>query len=136
MSDCIFCKIIVGEIPSHKVYEDDQVLAFLDIKPLNPGHTLVVPKHHAESVIDSAEEDMRSVMSVIKKIAPAILRATGASACNVSNNNGAAAGQIIFHTHFHVIPRHDGDGYAPWHRTEHSDSDAAQVAEKIRQELG
>ncbi len=136
MNDCIFCKIIVGEIPSHKVYEDDQVLAFLDIKPLNPGHTLVVPKRHTESILDCAEEDTLSVIRVIKKIAPAILRATGASACNVSNNNGAAAGQVVFHTHFHVIPRRDGDGYAPWHRTEHEGSDPAAVAEKIRQELG
>jgi histidine triad (HIT) family protein len=135
MHECIFCKIIAGDLPSHKIYEDDDVLAFLDVKPLNPGHTLVVPKCHAENVMDSSEEDILAVMRAIKKIAPALLRATGASACNVSTNHGAAAGQVVFHTHFHVIPRHDGDGYAPWRRNETMPYDPVAVAEKIRHAL-
>ena len=136
MSDCIFCKIVAGEIPSHKVYEDDHVFAFLDIKPLNPGHTLVVPKHHMENLLETSLEEARVLMDALKAIAPAVLRAVGASACNISTNNGRAAGQVVFHTHFHIIPRHEDDGYAPWHRNAEEASDPAQVAEKIRHEIG
>jgi histidine triad (HIT) family protein len=135
MPDCIFCKIIAGEIPSHKVYEDDRVLAFLDIRPLNPGHTLVVPKSHADTWLANGDEDAMATASVARKIAPAILRAVGADACNVTSNIGKAAGQVVFHTHFHIIPRHENDGYKSWHRIVDETSDPAVVAERIRVSL-
>lgn len=134
MPDCIFCKIIAGAIPAEKVYEDEHVLAFLDIKPINPGHTLVIPKRHAECLLGTTESEARAVMDAVKKIAPGILRAVGANAFNLSNNCGKAAGQIVLHTHFHLMPRFEGDGYKPWAR-EDGGKDLAAVAEKIRKEL-
>ncbi len=135
MTDCLFCKIIAGDIPSHRVYEDDRVVAFLDIRPLNQGHTLVVPKAHAADALASSDEDMVAVTRAVKKIAPIILRVTGAAGCNISNNNGAAAGQVVFHTHVHIIPRHENDGYAPWRRSDDAVSDPADVATRIREAL-
>lgn len=115
MSDCIFCKIVAGEIPSHKIYEDEQVLAFLDIHPINAGHTLVIPKAHHQDLLDTPSELLARLMRTIVKIAPAIIKAVSASAFNLGVNNGRAAGQIIFHTHFHIMPRFDSDGHKLWH---------------------
>lgn len=135
MSDCIFCKIIAGEIPSTKVYEDERVVAFLDIRPLNPGHTLVVPKTHSDNWLQDSDEDGLAVAAAAKKLAPAILHAVGAAACNVTTNVGPAAGQIVLHTHFHIIPRRESDGYKPWHRNVDESVTPAAIAEKIRAEL-
>jgi len=134
MPDCLFCKIIAGEIPSHKIYEDDRAVAFLDIRPINPGHTLIVPKAHAADLRESSVEDAAHAIEVVKKLAPAILAAVGADAFNFSANTGAAAGQVIFHTHFHVMPRFGGDGYKPWVR-EGEAGDLASVADRIRKNL-
>ena len=112
--DCIFCKIIKGEIPCSKVYEDDKVLCFLDIGPVKKGHTLVVPKKHSATLADDSAEDLAACMKAIKKIAPAIAQAAGADGFNVMNNSGAAAGQAVPHTHFHIIPRHSSDGLRHW----------------------
>ena len=111
MSDCLFCKIISGEIPSQKIYEDRSVLAFLDMNPCNPGHALVVPKRHCEKLLDASGEDLRSIISVIPRIAAAILKAFNYKAFNLGVNNGAIAGQVIPHLHFHIVPRKEGDGY-------------------------
>ena len=100
---CIFCKIITGEIPCTKVYEDDDVLAFLDAKPINPGHTLVVPKRHCENLLDCGEKELNAVMRAVQKISREKVK-NGAAGVKVVCNNGKAAGQIIFHLHFHVIP--------------------------------
>ena len=97
--DCVFCKIINGEIPCTKVYEDDETLAFLDIKPLAPGHTLVIPKKHCENIMDCPQDVLAAVMATAQRIAKKY------SAVNVINNSGAAAGQEVFHLHFHVIPK-------------------------------
>ncbi len=136
MSDCIFCKIIAGDIPTENVYEDDRVLAFLDHRPLNPGHTLVVPKAHSENWLADSDEDGLAAAAAAKKIAPAVLRAVGATACNVTTNVGPAAGQVVFHTHFHIIPRRESDGYKPWQRNIDESVTPGSVAEKIRAELG
>lgn len=133
MSECLFCKIAAGEIPCHKVYEDDSVLAFLDIKPLNPGHALIIPKHHATHLLETAEEDARALIGVAKKIAPAIVQSVGATGCNVNCNIGRSAGQLVFHTHVHVIPRYDDDGFKPWSREECFSDDLAEVAQRIRE---
>lgn len=115
MSDCIFCKIIAREIPSEIIFEDDQTLAFLNIHPVMPGHALIIPKHHSENFASTPAADVTAVMATAQKITPAILAAVGATDFNFSTNNGPAAGQVIFHTHFHLIPRQPKDGHEHWH---------------------
>ncbi|OGL60985.1 hypothetical protein A3H10_03335 [Candidatus Uhrbacteria bacterium RIFCSPLOWO2_12_FULL_46_10] len=132
MSDCIFCKIIAGEIPSEKVYEDEHVLAFLDIAPVNPGHTLVIPKTHSSDFLDTTESSLIVVVKVLPKIAKAIMWAVGADGFNIGVNNGAAAGQIVPHMHFHVIPRLSGDGYKSWGHRKYGEGEALKIAERIR----
>ncbi|MDD3386719.1 MAG: HIT family protein [Candidatus Pacebacteria bacterium] len=109
MEDCIFCKIISGEIPSYKIYEDDFVFAFLDINPTSLGHTLVVPKKHNKDVFDIEEEYLKRTILISKKIAKKMKEVLDCDGVNVYNNSGASAGQIIFHFHIHVIPRKNGD---------------------------
>jgi len=109
MEDCIFCKIISGEIPSYKIYEDDFVFAFLDINPTSLGHTLVVPKKHNKDVFDIEEEYLKRTILISKKIANKMKEVLDCDGVNVYNNSGASAGQIIFHFHIHVIPRKNGD---------------------------
>jgi histidine triad (HIT) family protein len=106
MSDTIFGKIIAGEIPCHKVYEDDRVLAFLDVNPLSTGHTLVIPKESAATLDQLSEESGAAIGRVLPRLCRAVMKATGAKACNVLQNNGAEANQAVFHVHFHIIPRY------------------------------
>ena len=105
MSETIFTRIIRGEIPSHRVYEDVMVFAFLDIAPLSPGHTLVVPKEPAATLDALSEESAAAIGRVLPRIARAVMAATGTRDYNVLQNNGAAAHQAVPHVHFHVIPR-------------------------------
>jgi histidine triad (HIT) family protein len=104
--DCVFCKIINGEIPSHKVFETEKVVAFLDANPVSKGHTLVVPKRHVETIHEA--EDMEYVWDALVKVSNAVKEAYEPAGINVNQNNGAIAGQEIFHLHFHVTPRYDG----------------------------
>ena len=111
MADTIFAKIIRGEIPCHRVYEDDQVLAFLDVNPISRGHTLVIPKEPAETVDKLSDDAAAAIGRVLPRIARAVLAATGATAFNVLQNNGPLAHQAVFHVHFHIIPKlEDGTG--------------------------
>ncbi|MSQ47608.1 MAG: HIT family protein [Deltaproteobacteria bacterium] len=111
MATTIFTKIIAGEIPCFRVYEDDKVLAFLDISPLSRGHTLVIPKEPAETLDQLSEESAAALGRVLPRLGRAILRATGATAFNILQNNGAIAHQVVMHVHFHVIPKYaDGAG--------------------------
>lgn len=105
MSDTIFTKILAGDIPCHKVYEDDKVLAFLDINPLSPGHTLVIPKEAAATLDVLSDESAAAIGRVLPRIARAVLAATGMEQFNVLQNNGANAHQAVFHVHFHIIPK-------------------------------
>ncbi|MCK3904785.1 HIT family protein [Streptococcus suis] len=107
MSDCIFCKIIAGEIPASKVYEDDQVLAFLDITQVTKGHTLVIPKKHYRNVLDMDAEAAGQLFTAVPAIARQLKEKLGASGLNIVNNNEEAAGQTVFHTHIHLLPRFD-----------------------------
>jgi histidine triad (HIT) family protein len=132
MQDCLFCKIIAKEIPSEVVYEDDSVFCFLDIHPVNPGHVLVVPKSHFENLEDLPDGFDVKLMSAIKKMTLIIKRSLGYEATNLMLNNGVAAGQVIPHVHFHVIPRKAGDGYEQWHGKDYGDGQAAEIAGKIR----
>ena len=108
--DCIFCKIAKGEVPSKKVYEDTNTLAFRDISPRNPGHTLVIPKKHYGSILDIPENELASVMSTVKKVTMATKNATNSDGTSIMQSNGRAAGQIVAHMHFHVIPRFMSEG--------------------------
>lgn len=110
MAETIFTKILRGEIPCHKLYEDDQVLAFLDVFPLSPGHTLVIPKEAAATLDALSDESAAALGRVLPRLARAVLKATGATAYNVLQNNGAAAHQAVFHVHFHIIPKVDDSG--------------------------
>jgi histidine triad (HIT) family protein len=110
VSETIFAKIIRGEIPCHRVYEDEKVLAFLDVGPLSPGHTLVIPKEPAASLDQLSDESAAAVGRVLPRLCRAVMQATGASAYNVLQNNGSAAHQAVFHVHFHIIPKLDGAG--------------------------
>jgi len=111
MADCIFCKIVRGEIPCAKVYEDDLVLSFLDINPINPGHTLVLPKEHYASLLDVDPEAMKACAVAAQKISRAVYQGVKADGLNFLQNNFRAAGQLIDHVHFHLIPRYEGDGF-------------------------
>lgn len=109
MTDCIFCKIISKEIPSKKVYEDNHNFAFLDINPRNPGHTLVMPKVHSETIFSMSEENAAELMKALRKVAIAVRKATGAKGISVSQSNGELAGQRMPHVHFHIIPRTEAE---------------------------
>ncbi len=107
---CVFCRIIRGELPAVKIYEDEYVVAFLDIYPINPGHALVVPKRHVTRLEELSDEEARALLLAAARLAPAIVRATGAEGYNIVINIGKAAGQEIEHLHLHIVPRHTGDG--------------------------
>lgn len=112
---CIFCKIAAGHIPCFKVYEDDAVLAFLDIGPLVRGHTLVIPKQHFATVMETPPDTLAAINQRIPKIARAVLAATGTKACHILLNNGPDAMQSVGHLHYHILPRTPGDSFRiPW----------------------
>lgn len=135
MKDCLFCKIIAGEIPSERVYEDADTLAFLDIHPNNPGHSLVIPKRHSENLYDMDDHSLAAVMRTAQKVAKAIRAAVAAEGINLAMNNESAAGQVIFHPHIHVIPRFKEDGYRHWPKKQYAEGEAAEIAAKIRAQL-
>lgn len=107
--NCIFCKILAGEIPSTAVYEDDDFKAILDVNPAARGHVIILPKNHAAHIYELPDEDASKIMIVAKKIATAIEKAYHCDGVNILQNNGEAAGQTVFHLHVHVIPRFKGD---------------------------
>ncbi len=136
VQDCIFCKIATGEIPATKIYEDDVVFAFLDIGPVSDGHTLVVPRRHIEKVHDCSAELLGQICSRLAKLAGAVASATDADGYNVLCNNGRAAGQIVDHMHFHIVPRKAGDGvFTQWPSYKYQPGRAEQLAEKIKKNL-
>ena len=135
MAETIFSKILRGEIPCHRVYEDDRVLAFLDINPIARGHTVVIPREPAERLEALSEESAAAIGRVLPRIARAVLAATGAADWNLLQNNGAAAHQSVFHVHFHIIPVHaDGSGLGlGWKASKLVDGDALakEIAAKL-----
>ena len=110
MAQTIFTKILAGEIPCHRVYEDDKVLAFLDINPLSRGHVLVIPKEPAETLDQLSDDSAAAIGRVLPRLSRAVLAASGARHFNVLQNNGAPAHQAVFHVHFHIIPKFDDAG--------------------------
>ena len=131
MTDCLFCKIVAGQIPAHKIYENDRVLAFLDIGPVSTGHTLVVPKTHAENLAAGSVEDACTLMTAIHDLAPKITKAVGGSGYNLGMNHGEVAGQDVLHTHLHIMPRKEGE---PRNLVKQpvSQEELSKVAEMIR----
>ena len=130
----IFSLIIDGQLPCHKVYEDENVFAFLDINPCSTGHTLVVPKEQAVTLDQLSDDSAAAIGNVLPRISRAILEVTGASDFNVMQNNGEAAFQSVFHVHFHIIPKlEDGRGLAwPFITTQLDPEEGANLAESIR----
>jgi histidine triad (HIT) family protein len=108
--ECLFCKIVKGEIPSEEVYSDGDCFAFLDINPRNPGHTLVIPRKHYETILEMPDNELADLMKIVKKIAMAVKKGTNADGISIGQSNGRAAGQVISHVHFHVIPRFLNEG--------------------------
>ena len=127
--DCIFCKIVDGEVPSHKVYEDENVLAFLDTNPVSKGHTLVIPKAHVDDIHGAGEMDY--MWDALVEVSNAVKDAFGAEGVNVAQNNGAKAGQEVFHLHFHVTPIYEGNELdITYNRSDLEEGE--EVAESIR----
>lgn len=129
---CVFCKIISGEFSSYKIYEDDHCLAFLDLAPTQIGHTLVVPKEHCENLLLESPETVAHLFQAAQKVARLLMDKLHCDGINVVNNCQAAAGQAVFHTHVHVIPRFGGDNVVLNHPSENaSPEDLKQIQEKI-----
>jgi len=133
--DCIFCRIINKEIPATAVYEDERVLAILDINPIAPGHALVMPKVHSRTMIQAEESDLVALTMAVKKLAPAVCAAAKCEGWNLRVNNGLVAGQLVDHTHWHLIPRHADDGVPRWPRGKYAEGDAAKIAAAIKANL-
>lgn len=134
--DCIFCRIANGEIPCAKVFESETCLAFLDIAPVNPGHTLVLPKAHHVTLMDIPPALGADLMEALSKVAGAVKEATGADGINLMQNNFAAAGQVVPHAHFHIIPRFEGDGHELWPQKSYASNDEmTRLAEAISRKL-
>jgi len=135
MNECVFCKIAKGEIPAGagKLYEDDNFIAFLDIKPNNPGHALVVPKNHYENIYNVPDEVLKNIAPIVKKMTVAVKNGVNADGINIIMNNDGAAGQIVPHAHFHIIPRFADDGLRHWIGKPYPNKEAStKVAEKIK----
>lgn len=132
---CIFCKIVTGDIPAERVYENEKVYAFLDIKPINRGHTLVIHKHHHADIFDTPEEDMKDLIVAAKHIAAGVLKSMKADGINIGMNNRGAAGQAVMHAHLHVIPRLSKDGYKHWQGKEYVAEELKLDGEALRKAL-
>ena len=132
MEETLFTKIIERKVPAEIIYEDDDTVAFLDINPINPGHTLVVPKKPARNILDVDEASWAAVMKTVHKLSGIVREATGADGINVDVNNEPAADQVVFHLHAHVIPRFEGDGKVARERSAYGPGEMEAMAEKLR----
>jgi len=135
MDDCLFCKIIKGEIPCTKLYEDDSIFAFLDIAPVNPGHVLVIPKEHRESFIELSEDQINKMFNTAQKIAKAVLSGIEADSFNLGMNVGKNAGQLVMHAHLHIMPRFPNDGHELFKGRSYEEGQAEEVAKRIKEKL-
>ncbi len=129
--DCVFCKIVVGAIPSYKIYENDHTLAFLDINPVSPGHTLVISKKHYSNLEDIPEKELCEMIKTVKKVGKALKDGLGVEGYNILKNNDPVAGQIIPHNHFHVVPRKKDDNLSQWPQDKYKEGEADNISKKI-----
>ncbi len=135
-SDCIFCKIAGGDIPSLRLLETPDTLAFLDVNPLAPGHALLIPKGHYQGILDTPEDVWQSLAGRLPELARAVMRSTGATGLNVLQNTGRSSGQAVFHLHIHLIPRCAGDGLGyRWNAGAYPEGQAEDMQSKIISEL-
>ncbi len=132
--DFLFCKIVNGEIPCTKVYENEKVLSFMDISPMSDGHVLVIPKKHGSTILELPETDFLAVMSATKKVAQAVKKALNPDGINILQLNGEAANQVVPHLHVHIVPRWSGDGLtiSKWTPVQGDMEQISQFGEKIR----
>lgn len=136
MDDCIFCKIAEGKVASKLIYEDDRTMAFLDINPGAPGHTLVIPKVHRDTILDMSEDEICSMFLTVAKVIKAIEKVIKPEGVNVFQNNRPAAGQVVNHVHVHIFPRFHGDGIDfKWRRVVLDSDDLDNIASKIKRGL-
>ena len=133
---CIFCRIVRGEIPCHEIYSTDTVLAFLDISPVTAGHALVIPKAHHATLFELPADTGRDLTLALQAVGKKVMAATKAQGLNVGMNVFEAAGQLVLHAHYHLIPRYDGDGLILWPQTPADDHEQlAKLARSIREGL-
>lgn len=133
MSDCIFCKIIAQEIPCHKIYEDEYLLAFLDINPVSYGHTLIIPKKHAENILDVWNDDLTRIITLSQSISLDVVTKLWATGVNIVNASGKDAQQSVEHLHFHVVPRYPNDGIDIWFHGKGESYDFTEIKNKLTQ---
>jgi histidine triad (HIT) family protein len=135
-TDCIFCKIIQGEIPSQRILETDRAVAFLDIAPVNFGHVLLVPRAHHRDLLELSDDDAAYLGGLLPKLCRAVMKATGAVAFHVVVNNGEVAGQTVFHGHWHIIPRSRGDAVRwPWPHLKYEEGAMTRMKDEIQAAL-
>ncbi len=132
MKNCLFCKIIKGEISSYKIYEDEKTVAFLDVNPISRGHTLVIPKKHAKNLFDISKEDLIAVSVTIKKVAQILKDKLGADGINVLQANEEIAGQSVFHIHFHITPRYKNDKIHLFPQKKYLKKDFEEILNEIK----
>jgi len=135
MEETIFSKIIRREVPAEILFEDDATIAFLDNAPNAPGHTLVIPKKQFRNIFDIDDETLAAVMRTVRKIAPAVRDAVGAKGVHINSNHEPEAGQVVFHFHFHIIPRHDRSEFEFWSHRPELAANSAKIADAIRAKL-
>ena len=134
--NCVFCKIVSGELSTHKIYENSDVLVFLDIHPVNKGHSLVIPKKHYDNIYETPEDTLANMITVAKIVSRGLKAGLKAEGVNVTMNNDSMAGQVIFHSHMHVIPRFSGDGFGPWiSKGPYASGEAERMRDTITQAL-
>lgn len=133
--DCIFCKIVNYEIPGEIIYEDEKIMAFLDLHPAVKGHALLIPKVHCENFLALPDDLITYLFHRAKEIAPAIMKGSHADGFNIGINNGSSAGQVIFHCHIHLIPRHQNDGLTNWQGSDYAEGEMKFFGEEIRKYL-
>ncbi|MFP4045694.1 MAG: HIT family protein [Candidatus Aenigmatarchaeota archaeon] len=133
MDDCLFCDIVKGNTPAWKIYEDDHFLAFLDVYPASKGHALVIPKEHHPELLDLPDYELKHALEVVQKVADAVCEAVDADGFNILQSNNPVAGQEVFHIHFHIIPRFQGDDVTiDWEGEELDDGNAQDLLKKIK----
>lgn len=136
MDECIFCKIIKGELPCSKLYENDKVFAFLDIGPVSKGHALVIPKEHHETILDTPDDILKEVSVIVKKVSAAVKKAVNADGISIGQSNYKAAGQVVPHIHFHIMPRFENDGLKLWPQGRYEEREMDSYKDKIVKFLG
>ena len=135
MENCIFCKIVKGEIASKKIYENEKVLAFLDVNPVSKGHILIIPKKHFENIYEIKDSYLKEIISVAKIIAESLKKSLNADSVNILHASGKDAQQSVFHFHIHLIPRYKDDGFDIWPKSDYKELNLDEIKNKIAKEI-